>query len=199
MAGIPKLDLSVVESICKVLGDTEKGFTGTEIAKLLNESGIEDIDATNTKWKRLNSALVNKQKIDGCANNLLAFIQNSLSPVRHFDSLEWFNDTQYKINQILSFSGLHLGENGKISAVAKSSTISEAAARASRLKDNLVIRKVHLDVLRYCKEELVVDNYFHAVFEATKSVAQKIRNKTGLTSDEQHWSMKRFLLNQFHI
>jgi len=29
----------------------------------------------------------------------------------------------------------------------------------------------------------LVDNYFHAVFEATKSVAEKIRLKTGLTSD----------------
>ena len=27
------------------------------------------------------------------------------------------------------------------------------------------------------------ENYFHAVFEATKSVAQKIRDRTGLTGD----------------
>jgi len=183
MAKIEKLDLSIVESICKVFGDTEKGFTGTEIAKLLNDSGIEDIDSANTKWKRLNSALANKQQVDGCANNLLAFIQNSLNPARHYDNLEWFNDTRHKINQVLSFAGLHLGEDGKISTVLKSTTISEAKARASKLKENLVSRKVHPDVLKYCKEELVVDNYFHAVFEATKSVAEKIRNKTGLTTD----------------
>ncbi len=183
MAKIDKLDLSIVESICKVLGDTEKGFTGTEIAKLLHESGIEDIDSANTKWKRLNSALANKQQVDACANNLLAFIQNSLNPARHYNNLEWFNEIRYEINQVLSFAGLHLGEDGKISTVSKSTTISEAKARASKLKENLVSRKVHPDVLRYCKEELVVDNYFHAVFEATKSVAEKIRSKTGLTTD----------------
>ena len=183
MAKIEKLDLGIVESICKVLGDTEKGFTGTEIAKLLSESEIEDIDSANTKWKRLNSALANKQQADGCANNLLAFIQNSLNPARHHDKLNWFNDIRYQINKVLSFAGFQLGENGKISAVAKSTTINEATARASKLKDNLVSRKVHPDVLRYCKEELVVDNYFHAVFEATKSVAEKIRNKTGLITD----------------
>lgn len=183
MTKIEKLDLSIVESICKVLGDTEKGFTGTEIAKLLNESRIEDIDSANTKWKRLNSALANKQQVDACANNLLAFIQNSLNPARHYNNLEWFNETRYEINQLLSFAGLHLGEDGKISTVSKSTTISEAKARASKLKENLVSRKVHPDVLRYCKEELVVDNYFHAVFEATKSVAEKIRSKTGLTTD----------------
>jgi len=30
---------------------------------------------------------------------------------------------------------------------------------------------------------LLVDNYFHTVVEATKSIAEKIRIKTGLTSD----------------
>ena len=183
MAKIDKLDLSIVESICKILGDTEKGFTGTEINKLLHESGIEDIDFANTKWKRLNSALVNKQKVDACANNLLAFIQNSLNPARHYNNLEWFNETRYEINQVLSFAGLHLGKDGKISTVSKSTTINEAKARASKLKENLVSRKVHSNVLKYCKEELVADNYFHAVFEATKSVAEKIRRKTGLSTD----------------
>jgi uncharacterized protein (TIGR02391 family) len=44
-------------------------------------------------------------------------------------------------------------------------------------------RKVHGDVLRFCRAELVADNYFHAVFEATKSIAEKLREKTGLNSD----------------
>ncbi|WEM45798.1 TIGR02391 family protein (plasmid) [Photobacterium sp. DA100] len=183
MAAIKSLDFSIIESICKLLGDTTSGFTGTEIGKLLYESGIEDIDSANTKWKRLNSALANKQSIDGCANNVLAFIQNAINPARHYNNLERFNDTRYQLNQILSFAGFNIGENGKIGTVTKSNTISEAAARAYKLKDQLVSRNVHPDVLKYCKEELVVDNYFHAVFEATKSVADKIRHKTGLTSD----------------
>ena len=183
MAVIPKLDFSVIESISKILADTKSGFTGSQIGKILYECRIDDIDSTNTKWKRLNSALVNKQKIDSCANHVIVFIQSALNPARHFNNLEWFNDTRYKVNQVLSFSALNIGEDGKASNVTKSNTISEAAARASKLKDHLVARNVHPDVLKYCKEELVVDNYFHAVFEATKSVADKIRIKTGLTSD----------------
>ena len=54
---------------------------------------------------------------------------------------------------------------------------------ASVLRKALVERRVHADVLKFCRAELVVDNYFHAVFEATKSVAQKLRDRTGLTSD----------------
>lgn len=180
---IDKLDFSVIESLSKVLGETENGFTGTEIGKILYESNIDDIESLNTKWKRLNSALANKQVQDCCAKNVLVFIQNALNPARHYNNLEWFNDTRFKVNQILSFSGLHLGENGKIEYVQKSNTIGEAVARASKLKEHLVVRNVHPDILKYCREELVVDNYFHAVFEATKSVADKIRNLTGLHTD----------------
>ena len=38
-------------------------------------------------------------------------------------------------------------------------------------------------MLHFCKAELLQENYFHAVLEATKSVAEKIRQKSGLSSD----------------
>jgi uncharacterized protein (TIGR02391 family) len=62
-------------------------------------------------------------------------------------------------------------------------TLSEAQRRADELRQELELRKVHADVLRFCREELLADNYFHAVLEATKSVADKLRSKTGLTDD----------------
>ncbi|ROR63996.1 uncharacterized protein (TIGR02391 family) [Vibrio crassostreae] len=200
MARLEKLDFGSIESICRILGNTDAGFTGSEIAKLLYEAKIGDIDSLNTKWKRLNSALANQQELDGCANIVLHFIQLAMSPTKHYDNLEWFNDTRFKLNQVLSFSGYVIGENGRISISKKASTISEAAARASKLKEHLVTRNVHPDVLYYCREELLVDNYFHAVFEATKSVADKIRNKTGLTSDGASLVTEAFALkNAPHI
>jgi len=45
---------------------------------------------------------------------------------------------------------------------------------------------VHADAICFCCAELLETNppnYFHAVLEATKSVAQKIREKTGLSGD----------------
>jgi uncharacterized protein (TIGR02391 family) len=47
----------------------------------------------------------------------------------------------------------------------------------------LVQRNVHEDVLAFCGAELLQQNYFHAVFEAIKSVAAKIRCLSGLTGD----------------
>jgi uncharacterized protein Ymh len=61
--------------------------------------------------------------------------------------------------------------------------LTEAQERANALKAKLRQRNVHPDVLVICRAELLQKNYFHAVFEATKSVADKIRTKPGLTSD----------------
>ncbi len=183
MSVLEKFDLGALESIAKVLGDTSDGFTGSEIGKLLDECNIPDPCPTMTKWKRLFEALKQKQEVDQCSNNVCAFIQHAMSPARHYSRPDWFSSTKYEINQILSFEGLSLGEDGKLTTSQKASTITEAAARASKLRESLISRKVHPDVLKYCNEELLVDNYFHAVFEATKSIAEKIRSKTGLTSD----------------
>ena len=41
----------------------------------------------------------------------------------------------------------------------------------------------HQEVLKYCRAELVEENYFHAVLEATKGVAERIREMSGFVSD----------------
>ncbi len=180
---VEKLSLGTIESLSMILGDTQKGFTGSEITTLLSECGIEDPKLNSTKWRRIYDALVQKQAEDQCGNNLVAFIQHGMKPSRHYDSLEWFSDRRSKLNLALSFEGMELGDDGIVRNTTKTKTISEAAARASKLKESLALRKVHPDIYLFCREELVADNYFHSVFEASKSVAEKIRNKTGLTTD----------------
>jgi len=61
--------------------------------------------------------------------------------------------------------------------------VTEAQRRANELRCDLETRGVHGDVLAFCRAELVADDYFHAVQEAVKSVAAKMRAKTGLTDD----------------
>jgi uncharacterized protein (TIGR02391 family) len=61
--------------------------------------------------------------------------------------------------------------------------LSEAQRRAEELRADLTTRGVHPDVLRFCRQELLADNYFHAVLEAVKSVADKLRARTALTED----------------
>jgi uncharacterized protein (TIGR02391 family) len=136
-----------------------------------------------TKRIRLKAALTQKQDADHCANNVLAFVTRVMNPLRFVHNRDVFEAERGKLNIVLAFSGLRLGEDGKLSEVSTASTLTEAEAMASALRKALVERKVHADVLKFCRAELVVDNYFHAVFEAAKSIAEKIRQKTGLSSD----------------
>lgn len=184
MAIIKILDSGSLESICKILGETNDGLSGTEIGKYLAECHIPDLQPNITKWKRLYEALNSKQHNDRCSNHILAFIKHVMRPSRHINRKEWFEYIRNDLNFALSFEGFELTESGEIKYAEKVQTFSEAEARAKNLRKSLLDRKIHPDVLTFCKAELLVDNYFHAVFEATKSIAEKIRLKTNLTSDE---------------
>ncbi|MDM1762890.1 MULTISPECIES: TIGR02391 family protein [unclassified Acinetobacter] len=183
MAIIKSFDLASLESISKILGETAEGLSGTEITKYLFECSIKDPQLNSTKWKRLYDALYLKQNEDRCANNILAFIQHIMRPSRHVHRKEWFENKRTELNYVLSFEGVQIVESGEIKQAGKVKTFSEAEERAQNLRKVLLDRKIHADVLTFCKAELLVDNYFHAVFEATKSIAEKIRIKTNLTSD----------------
>lgn len=183
MAQIPSFDETTLRAICEVLGDTSMGLTGSEIGQILRDCGIDDPLPSVTKRHRLFEALYQRQSRDGCGNQVVAFIYAAMKPVRYVRDRNIFETRREALNQVLSFSGLNLGEDGQLQRTSATRTISEARERASRLRRALLDRQVHPDILRFCREELLRDNYFHAVFEATKSVADKIREKSGLTSD----------------
>jgi len=180
---IEKFDDNILEAICDILGDTNDGLTGSEIGKLLNQTNIEDIDPLLTKRYRLFNALSQKQEKDNCGNNIIAFIKAAMDPVRYTRKKEIFENRKEALNEVLALRGYELLDNGDIKLISKVDTISKAQNKANRLNKKLNDRNVHQDVLNFCRAELVADNYFHAVFEATKSVADKIRSKSGLTTD----------------
>lgn len=179
----PIIQPHILESICKVIADTTTGLTGFEIAKLLADCKIVDTDPQMTKWKRLYNAFITSQNKHQCSNNILRFLQTAMQPVRYLSDKETYEIRRSALNKVFCFIGIELGENGKYRQIDTVQTLTEAENRAKNLRCKLAERKVHDDVLEFCKAELLVDNYFHAVFEATKSVAEKIRKKTGLQYD----------------
>ena len=180
---IPEMPLPVLEQLSNVLADTSTGLTGREIGRYLAQCGIRDVNPSMTKRVRLFEALRERQLSDKCANNVVAFIQKSFSPVRYTDAHDYFEQKRLEINQVLAFIGLEFADTGEMKHVHKARNLREATYRADRLRQLLSDRKVHTDVLIFCREELLVENYFHAVLEATKSIAEKVRLRTGLTSD----------------
>jgi len=172
-----------LEHICKVLADTYSGLTGSEIGYILQQIGVEDTDPSMTKWKRLFNALVARQNADQDADRVLAFINQALQPARYVHNREFYQSRLESVNIILAFHGLQYREDGNFHTIVKASNLTDAESRASMLKQSLLNRRLHPELLRFCKAELVVDNYFHAVLEACKSIAETIRRITGLTSD----------------
>jgi hypothetical protein len=53
MAAHPTFPAAELESVCRVLADTDNGLSGSEIGHLLTQQGIEDPAPDLTKWKRL--------------------------------------------------------------------------------------------------------------------------------------------------
>jgi uncharacterized protein (TIGR02391 family) len=179
----PPLQAHIIESICKTIAETNDGLSGTEIGKILADCEISDTDPSLTKWKRLYNAFVNYQNQSKRSNRILKFIQVAMQPIRYIGREEMFHNRRIEVNKRLSFIGLEINEKGKYVAIKKSETIKEAEQRANRFKQQLESRDVHPNIFIYCISELLVENYFHSVFEATKSVADRIRILSGLNID----------------
>jgi uncharacterized protein (TIGR02391 family) len=169
--------------ICQQLANTSTGLTGSEIGYVLKQIGVEDNDPTNTKWRRLFNALVDRQNRDQKGNIVLACIAKALAPARYVGNRALYEQKLESVNVILAFKGLRFQDDGKFHNIDKAASLTDAEARASRLKEDFVTRNLHPELLRFCKAELVADNYFHAVLEATKGIAETVRSITGLASD----------------
>ena len=118
-----------------------------------------------------------------CANRVLDFTGSFLTPARFVGRKEIFEQHLSELNALLAFSGLELGADGQFRRREAARTIDEAERRAQTIRIKFQGRRLHPEVLKYCKTELMQDNYFHAVFEATKGLAQRIRDMVGIQAD----------------
>jgi uncharacterized protein (TIGR02391 family) len=106
-----------------------------------------------------------------------------LAPARFVGRSEDFEAHRQELNTTLSFSGLEYGRDGAFRRRQAAGTLDEAEARATTIQAKFKGRRIHPEVLKYCRAELLQDNYFHAVFEATKGLAQRIRDLSGVQAD----------------
>ena len=183
MEHIPPFESEHLTSIAKILADTSEGMTGSQIEYTLRECKIPDPTPTMTKWKRLHNAFAEFQNERRIGNHVIVFITRAMKPVLYTSDRGAFGRRRDELNTVLSFSGFSIGDDGQVRWAKRATNLDEALERASRLQSALKSRGVHEDVLRFCRAELLQGNYFHAVFEATKSIAAKIRTLSGLTSD----------------
>lgn len=178
-----EVDVSLIENISKKLGEV---ITGYEITQLLSRLDFFDHDTHNqrrdlsTKWRRLAHSISHEYKIKKTEKPLIQVIEEIMHPVRFTseESVETWQQIKKDINISLSLYGFELGDNGKVSIVQASKTHSEAINRYKHLVEKLEASNVHKQALKFCKPELLKENYFHAIHEASKSTLHRIQALT---------------------
>lgn len=180
MNSVPSFPEGQVEALAKLLGDCG---SGTDITRVLHDRGLQDNSGESTKWRRLYSIFLQCQRQHGCANHVVDFIGAFLTPARFVGRNTDFEQRREELNAILAFSGLEYGADGKFRSRQAARTLDEAESRLRTIQVKFRDRRMHAEVLKYCRTELLQDNYFHAVFEATKGLAQRIRDMSSVQAD----------------
>lgn len=180
MSAVPSLSEGQIEALARLLGDCG---SGSDISRVLRDRQLVDASGESTKWRRLYWVFLESQKQHKCANRVLDFIQAFLTPARFVGRSEDFERHRQELNTILAFSGLEYGQDGKFNNREIAQTLVEAERRVKTIRAKIQGRRIHAEVLKYCRTELLQDNYFHAVFEATKGLAQRIRDLSGVSAD----------------
>lgn len=178
---IPSFDDAVLDGVARALGDA---LIGSNITRIFQSCDIEDRSGESTKWKRLYYTFVALQRQDRCANRVGLFIQSALAPARWVQDPAGHSNAREAVNRSVLLAGLEVSAAGTLQSVRVAATLDEATLRANRLRTTLEQRGVHPEVLKSCRRLLLEHaNYFHAVFEATKGVADRLRSMSGSTAD----------------
>ena len=180
MSAHPPFDPGTVEAIAKVLGEAG---SGTDISRYFQTNSLLDESGESTKWRRINAVFLKSQATTKGANQILAFIRSYLVPTRFVGKRDEFECHRVELNAILILHGLEYGKDGQFRFTTHAKTLDEAEMRAQGVRNKLAPRNTHPEVYKYCQPELMQDNYFHAVFEASKGLFQRIRDLSGLEAD----------------
>lgn len=180
MASVPSFPEAQVGALARLLGDCG---SGTDISRVFRDRGLQDNSGESTKWRRLYAVFLQSQQEHRCANRIVDFIAAFLAPARFVGRSEEFENRRQELNTILAFSGLDYGSDGQFRRVEVARTLTEAEGRARTIKAKFQGRRIHPEVLKYCRAELLDNNYFHAVFEAAKGLAERIRTLANVYAD----------------
>ena len=189
MAQINRFKDSTLENLARIIADIDPKITGSVIHRVLLQSQIEDVSYNENslaKRYKLFNAFVNYQKDFRCANNIIVFIQNILSPQRYLDNVDMFKKLKAEVNNQLAFEGLCINEENQILAIKKASKISDVQIKVDGLKAKLELQGAHNLVFSYCNAELLANNYFHSVLESSKGLIKRIQELASVTNDGQN-------------
>lgn len=176
---IQSFDDITLRNLSDIISDM---LTNKQISEHLSSSGIAQSQNGTNKTDRVFYALKERQQQDRCGNNVLSFVVRLLNPKRYKDE-DKFEKERTSINEKLIYEGIEIDKSGQPRLVDKAKTISEAKNRSLKIKEKVHGIGIHRKILPYCEEEWLKENYFHAILEITKSVAERLRQLSDYVND----------------
>lgn len=169
-----------LQALARLLGEV---VTGGQITEHFRKAGVWDGSRESTKWRRLAWVFEERQTGDGDAGVALRAVQAFLSPVLFVKAPQQFHATRREVNAVLRFAGVEYLDNGEFKQITAVETVDDAVGRSRMIQSKFSGRDIHPEVWKYCTAELMADDYFHAVLEAAKGLAQRIRELSGSDGD----------------
>jgi uncharacterized protein (TIGR02391 family) len=190
------LDEQQLKSVCDVLAETDSGYTKTQLTRLLQQSGIEVVSDGRSgtaygytfglnKRDWLYNCLTIEINKNHSLSKVYLFLEKALNPVAFTDekNREKYNYLLEGTNKALLLAGLEITKEGKLIEVVQAKTLDEVDRRVNSLQRQLYIRAIHSEVQKYCIKDYLQRDYYDAVFEAAKGLAERVRIISGLTTD----------------
>lgn len=201
-----------LKAICNILADTNNGLTKTELANHLNQCKIELVDdGYKNNGFTYNIGLNKRNWLYNCfvteinktksLEKVYKFIENALNPINYTteEKREKYIYLFEEINRVLLLIGLKVQKDGKLKEVIKAKTLDEADRRVNSLKQKLYQRAIHEEVKKYCVKDYLQKDYYDAIFEASKGLAERVREITSLTLDGGKLFQTAFARNDPYI
>jgi uncharacterized protein (TIGR02391 family) len=190
------LDQQQLKAICDIVAHTSQGLTKSELTTLLGQSGISPIDDGSSRSQSgyiiglnkrdwLYSCLATEINNRHSLERVFSFLQAVLNPALYtsVDSRQRYRYLFEETNKVLLLAGLSIDQSGRLTEVSQAQTLTEVDQRVNSMKKALYDRAIHSEVQKYCVEDYLRADYYDAVFEAAKGLAERVRQISGLTTD----------------
>lgn len=190
------LDQQQLKAICDIVAHTSQGLTKSELTTLLGQSGILPVDDGSSRsqlgyiiglnkrdwlYNCLATEINNRHSLE----RVFSFLQAALNPALYtsIDSRKKYRYLFEGTNKVLLLAGLSIDQSGRLMEVSQAQTLTEVDQRVNSMKKALYDRAIYSEVQKYCVEDYLRADYYDAVFEAAKGLAERVRQISGLTTD----------------
>jgi len=206
------IDSQQLKAICDVLAHTDKGLTKDELTQLLRQSEMIVVSDGSSrdgftytyglnKRKWLFNCFVEEINKHQSSEKIFDFIVKAINPINYVNvnNRDKYNYRFEEINKVLLFIGLEITLNGTLVKTVKAQSLDEADRRVNSLKKQLYNRAIHSQVEKYCIKDYLRKDYYDAIFESAKGLAERVREITGLTLDGGKLFQTAFAKNDPYI